>query len=219
MLLCTICSLFLSNASLCCICCCIVTVAAAVCYQCCCCSCIVSALVISLAATFAGHSAGLLHFAFAFTPLAVCSLVLFQVMAPLLDTNHELSWHANMVDAIEQKAANQRTEGGSTTTMHAMSALLPFSGSHCAHNDACCAGSCLQICQRQYTSCMLDNAVCLPWAYFVFGLSIVHLRYYKLTMQMPRLQMLSRFTASMARLQMQWAAPCPSSTVNASLHD
>ena len=50
-------------------------------------------------------------------------------MAPLLDTNHELNWHANMVDAIEQKAATQRTEGGHTTSMHVMSALLPLSGS------------------------------------------------------------------------------------------
>ena len=32
-------------------------------------------------------------------------------MAPLLDNNHELSWQVNMVDAIEQKAASQRTEG------------------------------------------------------------------------------------------------------------
>lgn len=37
----------------------------------------------------------------------------FQVMAPLLDTNHELSWQANMVDVMEQKAANQRNEGPS----------------------------------------------------------------------------------------------------------
>ena len=40
-------------------------------------------------------------------------VVAFQVMAPLLDTNHELSWQANMVDVIEQKAASQRTEGQS----------------------------------------------------------------------------------------------------------
>lgn len=40
-------------------------------------------------------------------------------MAPLLDTNHELNWHANMVDAIEQKAANQRAEGQSTPSIPA----------------------------------------------------------------------------------------------------
>ena len=38
-------------------------------------------------------------------------LALKQVMAPLLDTNHELNWQANMVDAIERKSANQHTEG------------------------------------------------------------------------------------------------------------
>ena len=62
-------------------------------------------------------------------------------MAPLLDTNHELNWHANVVDAIEQKVANQRTEGGSTASMHAISALLPLSGSQCAHDDVYCAGN------------------------------------------------------------------------------
>ena len=36
-----------------------------------------------------------------------------QVMAPLLDNNHELNWQANMVDAIERKTANQHTEGES----------------------------------------------------------------------------------------------------------
>ena len=35
-------------------------------------------------------------------------------MAPLLNTNHELNWQANMVDAIEQKASSQRTEGQAT---------------------------------------------------------------------------------------------------------
>ena len=82
-------------------------------------------------------------------------------MAPLLDTNHELNWHANVVDAIEQKAANQRTEGGSTTSMHAISAVLPLSGLHCARDDACCAGHCLQPCQGGVTGRMLDNTVCL----------------------------------------------------------
>ena len=36
-----------------------------------------------------------------------------QVMAPLLDNNHQLNWQANMVDAIERKTANQHTEGES----------------------------------------------------------------------------------------------------------
>lgn len=45
-------------------------------------------------------------------------------MAPLLDNNHELNWHANMVDAIEQKAANQRAEGQSTPSTPAILALL-----------------------------------------------------------------------------------------------
>ena len=32
-------------------------------------------------------------------------------MAPLMDTNHELNWQANMVDAIEKKTASRRNEG------------------------------------------------------------------------------------------------------------
>lgn len=40
-------------------------------------------------------------------------LTVSQVMAPLLDDNHELNWQANMVDAIERKTANQHTEGES----------------------------------------------------------------------------------------------------------
>lgn len=34
-----------------------------------------------------------------------------QVMAPLLDNNHELNWQANMVSAIERRQAAQHTEG------------------------------------------------------------------------------------------------------------
>lgn len=49
------------------------------------------------------------------------ALYLFQVMAPLLDTNHELNWHANMVDVIEH---NQRTEGGASTHLLAYSLSL-----------------------------------------------------------------------------------------------
>lgn len=120
-------------------------------------------------------------------------------MAPLLDTNHELNWHANMVDAIEQKAANQRTEGGSTTSMHARSAVLPLSGLHCARDDACCAGHCLQARQGRVSGrmldnagCTLDNAVCLPWARFIVSLSIVHLICYDFTMQLHQLQMVSK---------------------------
>lgn len=161
--------------------------------------CICSCHFFDFAAMFAVHSIGLLHFMSAHASLAIRSLILLQVMAPLLDTNHELNWHANMVDAIEQKAANQRTEGGSITSMHAMLALLPLTGLHCPHNNVCCAGRCLQTCQGQYTACMLDKAVCLldtavylSWACFVFGLSIVHLIHYNLNMPLSRLQMVSK---------------------------
>lgn len=34
-----------------------------------------------------------------------------QVMAPLLDHNHELNWQANMVNAIEKRQSTQHTEG------------------------------------------------------------------------------------------------------------
>ena len=34
-----------------------------------------------------------------------------QVMAPLLDHNHELNWQANMVKAIEKRQSTQHTEG------------------------------------------------------------------------------------------------------------
>lgn len=60
----------------------------------------------------------------AHSTLAIHSLVCSKVMAPLLDTNHELNWHANMVDAIEQKAAHQRAEGQSTPSRPATSNLL-----------------------------------------------------------------------------------------------
>ncbi|KAL3159544.1 hypothetical protein ABBQ38_009960 [Trebouxia sp. C0009 RCD-2024] len=47
-----------------------------------------------------------------------------RVMAPLLDTNHELNWHANMVDVIEH---NQRTEGYIIPEALPMWILLPNS--------------------------------------------------------------------------------------------
>ena len=49
-----------------------------------------------------------------------------QVMAPLLDNNHELNWQANMVDAIERKTANQHTEGESF--------VAPLNRCSCSYN-------------------------------------------------------------------------------------
>lgn len=96
-------------------------------------------------------------------------------MAPLLDTNHELNWHANMVDAIEQKAANQRAEGQSVPSYAcSTSYYTALEGYHRACVDVHHA----KTRQRHLIGGMLSTVGCLPLASSASSQSTAHLMHY-----------------------------------------
>lgn len=128
-------------------------------------------------------------------------------MAPLLDTNHELNWHANMVDAIEQKAANQRAEGQCAPSTPAISALLHLEGYH----HVCVDVHRVETCVRHVIGGMLNTVSCLPLTCFVFNQSTGQLMHHTVDILLYQLRTVwkldSQYGKTTDAFRLQFAQP------------